>query len=99
MSAADRREPELLGQTLLEGMACGSACIATDVASLPEVVEHGVTGLVVPPNDPTALRDAIRWMAGHADERRRMGERGRQRVLDHFTWPRVVRQCFEAYAA
>ena len=99
MYGNETRVPELLGQTLLEGMACGCACIATNVASLPEVVEHGVTGLVVPPNDPPALREAIRWVADHPAERRRMGERGRQRVLDHFTWPTVVRQCLEAYAA
>jgi glycosyltransferase involved in cell wall biosynthesis len=99
MYGGETRVPELLGQTLLEGMACGCACIATRVASLPEVVEHGVTGLVVPPNDPLALRDAIRWMMAHPEERRLMGERGRQRVLDRFTWPTVVRQCLDAYAA
>ena len=43
--------PELLGQTLLEGMAAGLPAIVTRVASLPEVVEAGVTGLVVNPND------------------------------------------------
>src|SRR6266852_1910553 len=48
--------PELLGQTLLEGMACATPAICTDVASMPEVVEDGVTGFVVPPNDPQALR-------------------------------------------
>ena len=91
--------PELLGQTLLEGMACGCACIATNVASLPEVVEHGVTGLLVPPNDPPALREAIRWMQAHPDERRAMGMRGHERVRQHFTWPAVVSRCLEAYAA
>ncbi len=40
--------PELLGQTLIEGMACGTPAVCTDVASMPEVVEDGVTGLVVP---------------------------------------------------
>ena len=47
--------PELLGQTLLEGMACGSPVICTRVASLPEVVEDGVTGFIVPPNSPARL--------------------------------------------
>ena len=41
--------PELLGQTLLEGMACGTPAICTNVASMPEIVEAGVTGFVVPP--------------------------------------------------
>ena len=47
--------PELLGQTLLEGMACGTPAICTDVASMPEVVEDRVTGFVVPPNDPACV--------------------------------------------
>ena len=51
--------PELLGQTLLEGMACETPAICTNVASLPEVVEDGVTGFVVPPNDPAALGDRL----------------------------------------
>ena len=52
--------PELLGQTLLEGMACEAPAICTNVASLPEIVEDGVTGFVVPPNDPAALGDRLR---------------------------------------
>src|SRR5215217_4465925 len=57
--------PELLGQTLLEGMACGTPAVCTRVASLPEVVDDGVTGIIVPPNDPVALGAAIRWLRHH----------------------------------
>jgi glycosyltransferase involved in cell wall biosynthesis len=99
MYGGETRIPELLGQTLLEGMACGRPGICTDVASLPEVVAHGRTGLVVPPNDVMALRAAIRWIRSHPDERLRMGARARKLVLDRFTWPAVVRRCMEAYAA
>jgi glycosyltransferase involved in cell wall biosynthesis len=95
----ETRVPELLGQTLLEGMACGAPGICTDVASLPEVVENGVTGLVVAPNDPAALRDAISWMLNHPRHREAMGERGRERVTERFNWKTVVRRCLEAYAA
>jgi glycosyltransferase involved in cell wall biosynthesis len=95
----ETRVPELLGQTLLEAMACGTPGLCTDVASLPEVVDHGQTGLVVPPNDVGALRAAIRWMRNHPDERARMGERGRLRVIERFNWASVVRRCMEAYAA
>ena len=95
----ETRVPELLGQTLLEAMACGTPGLCTDVASLPEVVDHGRTGLVVPPNDVGALRAAIRWMRNHPDERLRMGERGRSRVIERFNWATVVRRCIEAYAA
>lgn len=89
--------PELLGQTLLEAMACGVPVICTDVASLPEIVEHGVTGLVVPPNDPLALGDAIRWMIANPAEATSMGSRGRDRVLTRFSWDAVVQRCLMAY--
>ena len=91
--------PELLGQTLLEGMACGVPAICTDVASMPEVVEDGVTGFVVPPNDPEALANRLRWICDHRSEADAMGAAGRQRVLRLFTWPRVVQQCLRLYEA
>ena len=91
--------PELLGQTLLEAMACGCPVIGTRVASLPEVVDDGVTGFLVPPNDPAALGERLAWLAAHPTEARAMGEAGRRRVLDHFTWDRVVAACLDAYAA
>lgn len=93
------RVPELLGQTLLEGMACGAPAICTDVASMPEVVEDGVTGFIVPPNDPHALGARIQWLRAHPEEAARMGDAARRRVLEHFTWSRVVDRCLAAYAA
>jgi glycosyltransferase involved in cell wall biosynthesis len=89
--------PELLGQTLLEGMACGAPTVCTDVASLPEVVDHGVTGFVVPANNPAALGERLRWLADHPAEAARLGAAGRRRVLERFTWPAVVQRCLAAY--
>jgi glycosyltransferase involved in cell wall biosynthesis len=89
--------PELLGQTLLEGMACGTPAVCTRVASLPEVVADGRTGIVVAPNDPAALGDAIRWLRQHPAEACRMGAAGRARVLERFTWDRVVQHCLAIY--
>ncbi|MBC8030776.1 MAG: glycosyltransferase family 4 protein [Pyrinomonadaceae bacterium] len=99
MYGAESRVPELLGQTLLEGMACGTPAICTDVASMPEVVEDGVTGFVVPPNDGAALDQKLRWLRDHPEEARTMGEAARRRVLENFTWPQVVRRCLEVYSA
>jgi glycosyltransferase involved in cell wall biosynthesis len=93
----ETRIPELLGQTLLEGMACGTPAVCTDVASMPEVVEDGVTGFVVPPNNPAALRERLVWLRDHPGEAGRMGEAARRRVLDKFTWPAVVRRCLDVY--
>ena len=89
--------PELLGQTLLEGMACGIPAICTRVGAMPEVVEDGVTGFVVPPNDPIALREKILWLKENPTVARQMGDAARQRVLEHFTWDHVVDRCLEAY--
>jgi glycosyltransferase involved in cell wall biosynthesis len=94
----ESRVPELLGQTPLEGMACGAAGIVTDVASLPEVVADGETGFVVPPNDPAALRAKLEWLRDNAADARAMGDAGRRWVLERFTWPTVVRRCLAAYA-
>ena len=88
---------ELLGQTLIEGMACGAPAICTAVGGMPEVVIDGVTGFVVAPGDARALGDRIRWLRENADAAARMGAAGRQLVLDKFTWPRVVRRCLEIY--
>jgi len=90
--------PELLGQTLLEGMACGRPAICTAVASLPEIVEDGVSGFVVPPDDETTLRKRILWLRENPDQARTMGQAARQRVLEKFLWPAVVKRCLEIYA-
>jgi glycosyltransferase involved in cell wall biosynthesis len=89
--------PELLGQVLLEGMACGTPVVCTDVASMPEVVEDGVTGFVVPPNDPVTLGQKLRWLRDHPADARRMGQMGRRRVLERFRWHEVVKRCLEIY--
>jgi glycosyltransferase involved in cell wall biosynthesis len=89
--------PELLGQTLLEGMACGRPTICTEVASLPEVVAHGETGYVVPPGNPAALGSAIAAVHADRQEAQRLGTNGRTRVLDRFRWDNVVDRCLSAY--
>jgi glycosyltransferase involved in cell wall biosynthesis len=91
--------PELLGQTLLEGMSCGTPAICTAVASMPEVVTDGQTGFVVPPNSPDAIRDKLTWIAEHPDGASAMGREGRRTVLDRFNWSTVVQRCLAIYTA
>ncbi len=97
MYGAQTRVPELLGQTLLEGMACATPAVATAVASLPEVVEEGVTGFLVPPNDPDALGERIQRLVARPSEAAAMGDRARGRVLNRFSWDAVVMRCLDAY--
>jgi len=89
--------PELLGQTLLEAMACGTPVLCTDVGAMPEVVKDGITGFVVPPNDPAALRDRIEWLLSHPKQAEEMGRAGRRLVLERFTWGKVAERCLQAY--
>jgi glycosyltransferase involved in cell wall biosynthesis len=66
---------------------------------MPEVVVDRVTGFVVPPNRPEALRERLCWLRDHPQEVRALGEAGRRRVLEHFTWDAVVRRCLASYRA
>jgi len=93
----ETRVPELLGQVLLEAMACATPVIATKVASLGEVVDDGTTGFLVPPNDAAALRAKLEWFRERPAEAEAMGAAGRERVTHHFTWPLVVTRCLSAY--
>jgi glycosyltransferase involved in cell wall biosynthesis len=65
-------------------MGCGTPVIVSDGTPGPlEVVEHGVTGLVVPVNDAVALAAALRLMLSDAPLRRRLGTAARERVLEY----------------
>jgi len=71
----------------IEAMACGVALVATTGGALPEVVGvDGVTGLLVPPDDPGALALAIASLLDDDALRARLGAAGRERVLGRFTW-------------
>lgn len=69
---------------LMEAMASRLPVIATRITGVPELVEHGKSGLLVPPGDASALADAIRDLAGDPEKRRAMGEAGRARILADF---------------
>jgi glycosyltransferase involved in cell wall biosynthesis len=96
---AETKVPELLGQTLLESMACGTPVICTRVASMPEIVEDGRTGFVIGAGDRSALRDRLEWLAAHQSDAEAMGAAGREAVMARFQWTDVVRRCLDAYAA
>jgi glycosyltransferase involved in cell wall biosynthesis len=99
---SDGREtkvPELLGQTLLEAMACGTPVVCTNVASMPEIVDEGITGFIVEPGDRAALRDRLQWFAAHPAGVAAMGAAGRRAMLERFQWSQVVQRCLDAYVA
>lgn len=76
---------ESFSMIAVEGMAMKVPVIATNVGGLPEVVDNGRTGILIPPGDIDALCESIRFLVNNPDERLRMGENGRARVLERFT--------------
>jgi glycosyltransferase involved in cell wall biosynthesis len=78
-------------------MGCEVAVVASDAGGLPEVVEHNVTGLVVPRGDSGALAQAIGSLLADPQRRRQMGQAGRARALKLFDWDRTAEQFEELY--
>ena len=81
----------------IEAMACGTPLITTTGGALPEVV--GDAALTVPPNDPDALAAAILRALRDPSLRQKLGEAGRARVLNGFTWKIAAEGCVEQYRA
>lgn len=71
-------------QTYLNAMAIGKLVVVTDSPGARDYVEHGVTGLVVPPDDAAALADALRWALRPGEEQRAMRERAREVARSRF---------------
>ena len=88
---------EGLAVTLLEAMASDLPIVATEVGGNPEVVVHDETGIIVPPQNPARLAEAMNWMIDHREEAARMGRRGKERVIEHFSIEAMVRQYEDLY--
>jgi glycosyltransferase involved in cell wall biosynthesis len=88
---------EGLGVSLLEACASGLPCVASNVGPLPEVVENGVTGALVPSQDPTSLAEAVSRLASDPDLMRRYGVAARARVRQTFRIERSIAQLEALY--
>jgi starch synthase len=102
-------EPQ--GIVNLEAMACEVAVVATDTGGIPEVVQDGVTGLLVPfatrddgsgdPLDPAGfahgIADRVYVLLADPDRARDMGLAGRARAVEHFAWPAIAEQTAALY--
>jgi glycosyltransferase involved in cell wall biosynthesis len=88
---------EGLPKALLEAAACGRPLVATDVPGCRELVEDGVTGLLVPPRDPAALAEALARLAGDPVLRARLGAAARERVVERHSLARVVEETLAVY--
>jgi glycosyltransferase involved in cell wall biosynthesis len=81
-----------------EAMSLAKPIVASKVGGLPELVEEGRTGLLVPPDDPAALKTALVDLARHPERARRLGRAGRDRIRDHFGLEKMIDQ-LEAFFA
>jgi glycosyltransferase involved in cell wall biosynthesis len=81
-----------------EAMACEVPVVSTRAGALPEVVgEDGRSGVLVPPRDSRTLARALQQLLERPEQRATMGEAGRRRVLEHFTWKRAAERTVEVY--
>jgi starch synthase len=89
---------EPLGIVNLEAMACGTAVAGSRTGGIPEVVADGETGLLVPPDDPPALAEALNALLSDPARARAMGQAGRKRAIAEFGWPAIAAQTADLYA-
>ena len=91
---ASRRES--FGLAIIEARQAGCAIIASDVDGIPELLGHGSLGLLVPPQNPPALAEAIRTLLNDPDRRNTLRQRAREH-LEPFTTTRMAAEVFAVY--
>ena len=90
---------EGMPNVLLEGMACALPVVGTRVGGIPDLVEHGRQGLLVPPRAPEALAAALTQVLQEADLAAALGQAGRAMVLEHYSLQSMTRQHESVYAS
>ena len=83
-------EVEGFGISFLEANAYGLAAIGSTAGGIPDVVEDGVNGLLVPPNDSSTLADTICELLKDPQRAREMALAGQQRIREKFNWQKIV---------
>ena len=89
--------PEAFGMAVLEAMSSGLPVIAARVGGLPELLDHGITGLLVPPRNTDLLTKAIISLIEDESYRRRLGEAGRRTAVRFYEWVSVARSYNRIY--
>jgi len=88
---------ESFGVVVIEAMASGLPIVASRVGGIPEVVEEGITGILVPPADSPALSEALLRLLKDPERRKKMGRNGRERVIKLFSWDKTIEATLNVY--
>ncbi|MBL7157885.1 MAG: glycosyltransferase family 4 protein [Candidatus Omnitrophica bacterium] len=88
---------EGLGLSLLEALASGKSCVASDVGGVSSIIEDGVTGILVPPKDAHALKEAIERVLNDENLRVSLARNGRDLVKEKFSLDKMIGEVIDAY--
>jgi glycosyltransferase involved in cell wall biosynthesis len=88
---------EAFGNVFAEALASGLPIVGSTVGGIPELVEHGKNGFLVPPREPRALAAAIRLLADHPELRSEIGRRNREHAEANLSWTRVTTRYLSTY--
>jgi glycosyltransferase involved in cell wall biosynthesis len=83
---------EGLPLSVLEALSLKKPVVASDVGGIPEIIENGVTGYLVPPENPEALAEKITLLLQNPERAAVIGQAGRRRVEEDFSLPRMIRE-------
>ena len=89
---------EAFGMSLVEAMATQTPVIATQIGGMPEIVDDGVTGLLVESGNPPVLAEAIAKIISNPDRAKAMGIAGRRKVLQRYHWSKIAESLVDSYA-
>lgn len=91
-------EREGFPKAVIEAMAQGIVPIVTRVGGMPEIVQHNVNGLIIPPGDPAAMARAVDHLMDNPDKRHAMGKMARQTIAEQFSTRQMIEQTVEMFA-
>ncbi len=91
------RWSEAFGLTLVEAMSAGKPVIATQVGAVPEIVQHGVNGWLVPPDDPAFLAESVERLLSDQAAARELGQQAQMRAREAFGLERMVTEVERVY--
>ncbi len=82
---------------MIEAMSCGTPVIGSNICAIPEAIENGKNGLLIPPKNEDAIVGAVLQLLDDESYTRRLGESARRTVLEKFTWDNIIKSMIEVY--